>query len=341
MKLQFLPKYTAAVVQAAPEYLDLQGTVDKTIALIRAAAQQGARLIVFPECWIPGYPYWAWLDSPAWAARWTKPYAANALELGSDEERRIADAAAEYDIHVVLGCAERLGSSLFITQTIYDASGQRIAVRRKLKPTGTERAVFGDGGGADLLVCDSEIGRLGALSCWEHLAPLSAYALYQQGVQVHAASWPAFAMYRGVRQLSAEANDAVNLVHALTGGSFVLAATGVVTQAIIDQICETPAHRDLIWVGGGKSMIFGPDGSRLAEYVPPDREDLVFADLDFEHIVAAKALLDTTGHSASRNVTELVIHDHGRLPVPPLAKPINNHHGQLKTPDDAAAPAST
>jgi nitrilase len=50
-----------AVTQAEPEWLDLDASVRKTCSLIAEAAVQGAKLISFPECWIPGYPAWVWL----------------------------------------------------------------------------------------------------------------------------------------------------------------------------------------------------------------------------------------------------------------------------------------
>jgi nitrilase len=49
-----------AVTQAEPEWLDLDASVRKTCSLIGEAAGEGARLISFPECWIPGYPAWVW-----------------------------------------------------------------------------------------------------------------------------------------------------------------------------------------------------------------------------------------------------------------------------------------
>lgn len=49
-----------AVTQAEPVWLDLDATIDKTCKLIEEAALNGAKLIAFPECWIPGYPSWIW-----------------------------------------------------------------------------------------------------------------------------------------------------------------------------------------------------------------------------------------------------------------------------------------
>jgi aliphatic nitrilase len=329
-------QFIAAAVQAAPVYFDLQGTVDKTIDLIKEAAGGGARLVVFPEAWVPGYPLWAWMDSPLWAIPWGAQYAANSLVLGSPEERRIAAAAREHKIHVVLGASLRGGASLYIAQIIYNARGERIAVRRKLKPTGAERAVFGEGSGVDLTVYDTNLGRLGALACWEHLT-LSAHALHAQNEEIHAGSWPSYSMYREVHQLSAEANDTASRTYALAGACYVIAATAITTQAIIDQLCETEQHRKLIWPGGGRSMVFAPDGRPMTDYLEPDQEGLVYAEIDPALARAAKALIDLSGHSASPNAVRLVVDNRSRPIVRFTASRSDGPDGELTPRPDAPA----
>ncbi|WP_205699454.1 carbon-nitrogen hydrolase family protein [Conexibacter sp. SYSU D00693] len=313
------PKFIAAAVQATPVYLDLEATVDKTIALVAEAARNGAKLVVFPETWIPGYPYWAWLGPPAWAMKWVPAYVANSMELDSEAEARIAAAAAQHDINVVLGFSERSGGSLYIAQLILDAEGRRVAARRKLKPTHVERTVFGEGDGSHLAVHDvAGVGRLGALACWEHFQPLTKFAMYSQDEQVHAASWPSFASPPEVNQLGPDLNDAANQVYAAEGGCFVVAATTPVTPEIVDLLCESPEQRRLVLPGGGRSMVFGPDGSRLAAYLAPDEEGLVLAEVDLGLIPLAKALADPAGHYARPDVTRLLFN---REPAPPVSAP--------------------
>lgn len=309
------PKYTAAVVQATPVYLDLDATIEKTVALIAEAATHGARLINFPETWVPGYPYWAWLGSAAWSAQWIQRYYDNSLELDTDAERRVADAAREHGIHVVLGCSLRDGGSLYMGQIIYDAEGRRVAARRKLKPTYLERAVFGEGQGDGLAVHDTELGRLGALCCWEHYQPLTKYAMYSMNEQVHAAAWPSFSLMPQVYALGPELNDAASQMYAGEGGCFVLAASMPVTEELVEQLCDTPDKRELLLVGGGRSMIFGPDGSRLCEYLPPDQEGILYAELDLGLISLAKAAADPAGHYARPDVTRLVLNQRASAPV--------------------------
>jgi nitrilase len=187
-----------AAVQAESRVLDLAAGVDKVVALIGEAAAGGAQLVAFPETFLPGYPWWIWLDSPAAGMQFVPRYMANSMTREAAEMDRIQQAAAEYGTHVVLGFSERAGGSLYIAQATISDTGELIGVRRKLKPTHVERTVFGEGDGSDLQVHDTSLGRVGALNCWEHLQPLTKYAMYSQGEEIHVASWPSFSGYRGL-----------------------------------------------------------------------------------------------------------------------------------------------
>lgn len=169
--------YKVAAVQAAPVYLNLEKSIGKAVSLIEEAASKGAALIGFPETWLPGYPLWPWLDSPAWGMQFVQRYFENSLILGSEEAGRINQAAAKNNIFVVMGYSERSGGSLYLGQSLISNRGETIATRRKLKPTHVERTVFGEGDGSHLWVHDTELGRIGALCCWEHFQPLTKYAM--------------------------------------------------------------------------------------------------------------------------------------------------------------------
>ncbi|GAB7533665.1 hypothetical protein PS3A_60810 [Pseudomonas sp. 3A(2025)] len=146
-----------ACVQAAPVFLDLDATVDKTIALIKQAAAEGAGLIAFPETWIPGYPWFLWLDAPAWNMPLVYRYHQNSLVLDSPQARRISEAAREAGIYVVLGHSERSKGSLYIGQWIIDDKGETVGVRRKLKATHVERTLFGESDGSSLRTFDTDL----------------------------------------------------------------------------------------------------------------------------------------------------------------------------------------
>ena len=296
-----------AVVQAAPAFLDLAGGVEKTIALMRAAAAEGARLIAFPECWLPGYPWWAWLDSPAWGMQFVGRHVENCMTADGPEAQRIAAVAAELGIWVVLGYSERCAGSLYIAQLIIDADGRTVAARRKLKATHVERTIFGEGDGSDIKVHATELGRIGALCCWEHINPLTKYAMFAQDEQIHIGSWPSFSLYAGAAYaLGPDANLAVSQVYAIEGQCFVLAPCGTVSPEMVELMCDTPAKCALLQVGGGHAMIFGPDGSPLTTPLAPDAEGLLYADIDLGMIAYAKAAADPTGHYARPDVARLL-----------------------------------
>ena len=181
-----------AAVQASPIFLDLDLCIEKAVGLIDEAGANGARLVAFPETYIPGYPIWIWLGAPAWgiARGFVSRYFDNSLDYESEAADRLRAAAKRNNIYVVMGLSERDGGSLYIAQWIIGPKGDTIARRRKLKPTHAERTVFGEGDGSHLAVHALEIGRVGALCCWEHLQPLSKYAMYAQNEQVHVAAWP-------------------------------------------------------------------------------------------------------------------------------------------------------
>jgi nitrilase len=301
------PAVRVAAVQAEPVWLDLDGSVDKTVTLIEQAAAGGARLVAFPELFIPGYPWWAWLDAPAWGMQFVAKYHENSLIVGSPHARRIQQAAADNHIHVVAGISERDGGSLYIGQLLIDDAGELLAARRKLKPTHVERTIFGEGDGSDIAVHDTDIGRLGGLCCWEHVQPLSKYAMYSQNEQIHVAAWPGFHLYRNMAYaLGPEANTAASQVYALEGGCFVLVASSMISQAGVSLFCDKPEHEALLGRGGGFARIFGPDGRPLAEPLPEDQEGILFANLDMGDISRAKAAADPSGHYARPDVLRLV-----------------------------------
>jgi aliphatic nitrilase len=307
-------KFRAAVVQAAPAFLDLEAGIDKACGLIAEAARAGARLIAFPETWIPGYPWWIWLGSPAWGMQFVQRYHANSLVFGSTPARRLNEAAREHGIFVVMGCSERDGGSLYISQLLIDDRGETIATRRKLKPTHVERTVFGEGDGSDIAVYDTSLGRLGALCCWEHLQPLTKYAMYSLGEQVHVASWPSFSLYRGLAYaLGPELNNAASQLYAAEGQCFVLAPSGVVSDAMVELLCDTPDKRALLPPGGGFARAYGPDGSPLAEPLPETAEGLLIVDLDLGMIPLAKSAADPVGHYSRPDVMRLLLN---REPAP-------------------------
>jgi nitrilase len=309
--------FKVAVVQAAPVFMNLRAGVDKAIGIIAEASRQGARLVAFPEIWLPGYPWWLWLGTPAWGMQFVPRYHANSMRADGPEMAALQAAAAEYRINVVMGFSEIEGGTLYLSQALIGDDGALLAKRRKLKPTHVERTLFGEGDGSDFRVVDSSVGRLGALCCAEHIQPLSKYAMYAMHEQVHVASWPSFTLYKDVYALGAEVNLAASQVYALEGGCYVLHATALTGQDMFDMLCDTQEKRDLLNAdggtpGGGYSMIFGPDGRPLVPHLPQDQEGLLVAEIDLDAIAMAKAAYDPSGHYARGDVVRLMINRNPR-----------------------------
>lgn len=302
------PKFRAAAVQAAPAFLNLEASIDKALSLIAEAAQNGAGLIAFPETWLPGYPWFIWLDSPAWGMQFIQRYHDNSLVYGSAQAERIAQAARDHSIMVVMGHSEKQGGSLYMGQWIIDAEGRTVAQRRKLKPTHVERTVFGEGDGSDLSVYPTELGRIGALCCWEHLQPLSKYAMYAQNEQIHIASWPSFSLYRGgAYALGAEVNNAASQIYAVEGQCFVIAPCATVSKEMVQMLCTDDMKKQLLLEGGGFARIYAPDGQLMHAPLAENEEGLVYADLDLGMISLAKAAADPAGHYSRPDVTRLML----------------------------------
>jgi aliphatic nitrilase len=303
------PKFRAAAIQAAPVFLDLDASIDKAIGLIAEAAGNGAKLIAFPETFLPGYPFFIWLDSPAWGMQFIQRYHDNSLVYGSAQADRLAQAAKDHAIMVVMGHSEKQGGSLYMGQWIIGADGETIAQRRKLKPTHVERTVFGEGDGSDLAVHDTPLGRVGALCCWEHLQPLSKYAMYAQNEQVHVAAWPSFSLYRGgAYALGPEVNNAASRIYAVEGSCFVIAPCAVVSKEMVSMLCgDDPAKRQMLLEGGGFTTIYAPDGQLMHQPLAEGTEGIVYADLDLGMISLAKAAADPAGHYARPDVTRLLL----------------------------------
>jgi aliphatic nitrilase len=310
-------QFSVAAVQAAPCFLDLKAGIDKAIHFIEQAAASGAKLVVFPETWLPGYPNHIWLGPVAWQMQFVGRYFENSLVAGSEEDKALAEAARDNHIQVSMGLSERAGGSLYIAQWHYDQDGEIIKRRRKLKPTHVERTVFGNGDGSDLHVAETSLGNIGQLCCWEHIQPLTKYAMYSQNEQIHCAAWPNLALYESTAYaLGHQVNNAASQVYAVEGGCFVVAPCALVSKEQQDILCqENPERMALCPTGGGYSKIYAPDGQSIGSNIDHDAEGLVLADIDLGMIAYAKAAADPAGHYARPDVTRLLFNNNPQRPV--------------------------
>jgi nitrilase len=303
-----------AAVQAAPVFLDREATVDKAIALIEEAANEGAKLVAFPETWVPGYPSWIYH-----AAKWDDPGSkrafaqllANSVQVPSPSTAALCVAAREADVHVVVGIHER--DSAFSTGTIYNSlvfispQGEILGTHRKLVPTHAERIVWGRGDGSTLHVFETPLGRVGGLICWEHWMPLTRFAMHAKGEQIHVAAWP-------------DADDAHHLAsrhYAFEGRCYVLCVGSYTTARDLPADFELAdamglSGDDELLIGG--SGIIGPDGRWLSGPVG-GRETIVYAELDMARIAEEQQALDAAGHYNRPDVFSLTVDERPRRQV--------------------------
>jgi nitrilase len=308
--------FKVAAAQAAPVFLDRAATVDKACALIAEAGRAGARLIAFPEAFIPTYPDWVWAVPPGEEGLLNELYAellANAVTLPGPEAQRLCQAARQAQVHVVMGLSERnaegSGASLYNTLLYIGAQGDILGKHRKLVPTGGERLVWAQGDGATLQVYDTPLGRLGGLICWENYMPLARYALYAWGVQLYvAATWD-----RGEPWLS-------TLRHIAKEGRLYVVGCGMALRK--DDLPDRYAFKHKFyahageWINVGDSAIVNPDGEFIAGPVR-EREEILYAEVDPRQMRGPKWMLDVAGHYARPDVFQLTVH---RAPRPMIAE---------------------
>ncbi len=289
---------------------DLEHSLERTGELARRAAAGGARLIVFPETWIPGYP--AWLDVCRDAALWDhaptkrvfRRMAENSVVVGGAGGRALAEIARTCSATLVVGICERVEAgagrgTLFNSLLTYGPDGTLLNHHRKLMPTYSERMVWGTGDGSGLHAVDTPEARVGGLICWEHWMPLARQALHEAGEDIHAAVWPTVH----------EKHQICSRHYALEGRCFVLAAGSLMRASALPP--ELEPHPGRVpdadgWVLRGGSAIIAPDGSYLAGPVY-DEPAILTAALDTGQIREELLALDVAGHYSRPDVFEFRI----------------------------------
>ena len=299
----------AAVVQAASVVFDRDRTIEKARGLVADAARGGARLVVLPEAFVPGYPkgldFGARVGDRTDAGREDfRRYWESAVEVPSPATAALGRAARDANAHLVVGIVERDGGTLYCTVVFFAPDGTLLGKHRKLMPTAAERLVWGFGDGSTLPVYDTALGKLGAVICWENYMPMLRMTMYAKDIQLYCAP-------------TADSRDSwiATVRHvALEGRCFVLSCCQYLTRADCppDYALDIEAPCGVLMRGG--SCIVSPFGQILAgpHY---GAEAILFADLDMADIARGKYDMDVAGHYARPDIFRLMVNERANRAV--------------------------
>lgn len=292
-----------AAAQLSPSLEKASSTLDKVLGAIDDAAAQGASLIVFPETFVPYYPYFSFVSTPMQSGKEHMRLYEEAVIVPGPITDAVSERAKLKSIAVVLGVNERDHGSLYNAQLIFDVDGRLLLKRRKITPTFHERMIWGQGDASGLKIVTSQIGRIGALACWEHYNPLARYALMTQHEEIHCSQFPGSL----VGPIFGDQIEVTIRHHALEAGCFVVNSTGWLTDQQIESITpDEKLQRGLR--DGCMTTIISPEGSHLCEPLTQG-EGIVLADLDMSLITKRKRMMDSVGHYARPELLSLLMND--------------------------------
>ena len=317
-------KFKAAAVQTSPVFLNAEKTIDKAIAFVKEAADNGAQLIAFPEVFVSGYPYWNWIMTPVQGSKWYEKLYKSAITADGSEVKRLCDAAKKFNIHIVIGINEK-GTSygeIYNTNLIIDNNGTLIGKHRKLVPTWAEKLTWTSGDGSSLKVYKTEIGPIGSLACGENTNTLARFALLSQGELIHIANYISLPVAPPDYDM-AEAIKIRAAAHSFEGKLFTVVSCSTISQEIKDSLREDVPDVDelLTRKNSAFSGFIGPNGAAIGTPLIDD-EGIVYADIDLEKCIQPKQMHDILGHynrfdifdlrvntAPTRNITFIDNHD--------------------------------
>lgn len=305
--MRTMDQVKVAVVQAGSVIMDKQGCIDKAAALLKEAGQNGAQLVVFPEAFIPCYPrgmgFGAVVGSRSLEGRKDyQRYWDNAIQVPSADTDALGAAVKEAGVYCVIGVIEKdrdtSEGTVFCTALYFGPDGKLLGKHRKLKPTASERLIWGEGDGSTLQVIETPFGRLGSLICWENYMPLARAAMYAQGVQIYVAP-------------TADSRDTwfATMRHiAIEGRCFVIGCNQYSSKADYpEDIASRDEFKDLPEeMCRGGSCVVNPLGAFVVEPVI-GKEMIIYADLDLGQVAQGQFDFDAMGHYSRPDVFQLIV----------------------------------
>lgn len=315
--------FKVAAAHVAPVFLDRDKTVAKACSLIEEAARNGAALVAFPETYVPAFPLWSAVSAPIYNHEWFQRLAASSLRCPGPELERVAAAARRHGIVVSLGFNEGTADSvgcIWNSNVLIGEDGTVLNHHRKLVPTFWEKLTWANGDGAGLRVCETPLGRIGALICGENTNPLARFTLMAQGEQVHISTYPPVWPTRDPRGSgNYDLAGAIRIragAHAFEAKAFNIVASGAFDAAMREELATLgpEAIRVLEESPRAVSMVIGPTGEPVGE-VLSEHEGLLYATIDTRACVEPKQFHDVVGYYNRFDVFGLTVDRTRRRPV--------------------------
>jgi aliphatic nitrilase len=318
------PAYKVAAAHVAPVFLDTERSVEKACSVIEEAAGHGARLIAFPEAFLPGFPVWAALEAPLRTHELFKRLAASAVAIDGPELAGIRRTARRNGTFISIGFTEGTKTSvgcLWNSNALIGADGTLLNHHRKLIPTWCEKLIWANGDGSGLRVSHTELGRIGMLICGENTNPLARFALIAEGEQVHISSYPPVWPTRTPEKPgNYDLARAIHLragAHAFEAKVFNLVAASYVDQTLRHAI-ETALGREPLRIleqsPRGVSVVIDPSGTPMGESLSRD-EGILYAEIDLAQGVEPKQFHDVVGSYNRFDIFTLSVDRSPRRPV--------------------------
>jgi len=317
------PAYRVAAMHVSPAFLDSERTTEKACSLIAEAGRSGARLVVFPETYVPAFPIWAALRAPIFNHKFFRALAASAVRVPGPEIARLSAAARKAGVVVSMGINEGTDASvgcIWNTNLIIGEDGRILNHHRKIVPTFWEKLVWANGDGAGLRVVETALGRIGMLICGENTNPLARYTLMAEGEQVHISSYPP--VWPANDPKDSDAYDVANAIRIRAGAhSFEAKAFNIVAASFMDtQMKKALADSEVVALEvleaspRGISMVVGPGGETIGQTFQ-DAEGILYADIDLARCVAPKQIHDVVGYYNRFDIFRLTVNRTANRPV--------------------------